>query len=93
MLRPMPRLPPVAKATVRGVCTLFIVALSREPERDTLRPRCRLHLPNCLRSLHDSPAIEDHQATLRALALQVQGYCAHAAQMNHRCWIFCPVLG
>lgn len=37
-----------------------------------LRPRFCLHLPNRVRSLPDFPAIEDHQATLRALALQAQ---------------------
>ncbi|HAI45851.1 MAG TPA: AraC family transcriptional regulator [Stenotrophomonas sp.] len=83
MLRPMPRLPPVTRAIVRGVGTLFIVALSREPERDMLRPRCRLHVPNCVRSLPDSPATEDHQATLRALALQAQAVlCARSVDAS-----------
>ena len=48
-----------------------------------LRPRCRLHVPNCVRSLPDSPATEDHQATLRALALQAQAVlCARSVDAS-----------
>lgn len=47
-----------------------MVALCRELERDMLLPRCSMHLPNCVRSLPDSLATENHLATLRALALQ-----------------------